>query len=101
MPLSLFDCSWKEREGRTYEDEPFHEWTYQHASGRILAAIIGPQEKRGGFTHHINFTFAHNVTMVGRAGPFVFTDYDSGKRFVESIIAAKLESISPEGELEL
>jgi len=93
------DLLWREREGRFPDDTPFHEWSYQHASGRLLAMISGPPDRRGGFVHEATFLFNQNVTMPG--GPFLFTDFDSAKRFVESVIAGKVTSISTEGALEV
>jgi hypothetical protein len=97
--MELTDFRWQERQGRDMNDEAFHEWTYQHGSGRLVATISGPIDKRGGFTHSVVFLFSQNITMAG--SPFIFTDFDAGKRFVEGVIAAKIENASPEGLLEV
>jgi hypothetical protein len=95
--MNSIDFQWEERIGRGSDDEPFHEWTYQHASGRILAAILGPSDKRGGFSHAAQFFFHQEVTMVG--GPFIFVDFDSAKRYVEAVVSGKVEQMHPDGSL--
>jgi len=91
------DFIWQERTGRDPQGEAFHEWTYDHASGRILASIQGPQDQKGGFTHTVQFLFFRHVMMEG--GPFIFGDFDSAKRFIETAVSHRVESLSPEGEL--
>lgn len=95
--MELTDFQWTERNGRFQDDTPFHEWTFDHASGRMLAAIQGPTDARGGFLHDVRFLFQQEITM--RGGPFLFTDFDSAKRFVESRIAENVTEATAEGSL--
>ena len=97
--MELTDCRWTEHTGRNIEDDPFHAWAYQHVSGRILAEVGGPSDTRGGFTHQAQFLFHGQVANSG--GPFVFIDFDSAKRFVESVLASRIEAISIGGELKI
>ena len=60
-----------------------------------MAAIQGPQDKRGGFTHSVTFLFSQDVTM--RFSPFVFVDFDSAKRFVEYSVGFHITSINELG----
>jgi hypothetical protein len=94
MPLlDLSEFRWTERSGT------FDEWTFEHVSGRILAAVSGPQDKRGGFTHNVSFLFSQKVTM--RAAPYVFVDFDSAKCFVEFQVQKNLASINEVGSLQI
>ena len=97
--MQLTDFQWQERTGRFPDDTAFDQWIFQHASGRIVAVIDGPVDKRGGFTHNVSFLFHQDVMMDG--GPFVFADFDSGKLFVESVLATKPIKASAEGSLEI
>ena len=97
--MELIDFQWTERQGRLPDGEPFHEWIYTHASGRVMALIQGPQDKAGGFSHQAIFMFDQNNTM--GTGPFIFIDFDSGKAFVESVVQLKVEGITPEGMLDV
>lgn len=88
---------WQEREGRFHNGEPFHEWVYVHGSGRIIASVQAPTDQRGGFTHEVSFLFSQDVMM--RGGPFLFLDFDSGKRFVESRMSVKVQDVNMDGTL--
>lgn len=95
--MQLTDFQWEEREGLLPDETPFHEWIFMHGSGRILAVVRGPQDRRGGFSHDAGFMFRQEITM--RGGPFVFIDFDSAKRFVEATVERTVESIDAEGVL--
>lgn len=97
--MELTDFQWQERDGRFEDDTPFHEWIYVHGSGRILGAIQGPTDKRGGFAHSVVFMFMQQVTMMG--GPFLFLDFDSAKRYIEAKVSEYFQSVSPEGSVTL
>lgn len=97
--MELTDFQWQERDGRFEDDAPFHEWIYVHGSGRILGAIQGPTDKRGGFAHNVVFMFMQQVTMTG--GPFLFLDFDSAKRYIEAKVSEYFQSVSPEGSVTL
>jgi hypothetical protein len=90
--MELTDFQWTERNGRFPDDTFFHEWTFDHASGRMLAAIQGPDS-----FIDVRFLFQQEITM--RGGPFLFTDFDSAKRFVESRIAENVTEATAEGSL--
>lgn len=91
----LKDCQWIERNGRGPDGEAFNELTLQHASGRIVATVLGPQDQRGGYSHCATFLFEQCLSMHG--SPYIFSDFDASKRFIEAFIAENVTEISPGG----